>query len=236
MTTRRRLTREEEQALVTRMLAGDMAARDELVLNYNGLITIIARRYVRPGTDTRDLQQESRLAILKLAPTFKPGRTPFAAFVRYTIHSACFQATAVRGGIVVVPLRVAAIRRKWCRAAEELANQLGRRPTNEEIRVAVDCPKSIAEHVITAGLERADKELDTICRDDRPDVDRTASARAENLLGQLDEFAANVLRARYGIAPYSPLSLTAAGRALGCSGSHVHRTAQRVIAQLASGV
>ena len=66
------LDREEEQALIERMLAGDGAAGDRLIEHNLRLAAHIARKYAQPGVDQDDLISIGTLGLIKAVRTFRP--------------------------------------------------------------------------------------------------------------------------------------------------------------------
>ena len=61
-----------ENELVTRVLAGDKVASDELYLAYHRLVGVICRRYFR-GEDAQELVQESFVRIYRNLHRYRPS-------------------------------------------------------------------------------------------------------------------------------------------------------------------
>ena len=66
------LAREEEQALIDRMLAGDRSAGDALIEHNLRLAAHIAKKYAQPGVDRDDLISIGTLGLIKAVRTFRP--------------------------------------------------------------------------------------------------------------------------------------------------------------------
>lgn len=66
------LDREEEQALIDRMLAGDRGAGDALIEHNLRLAAHIAKKYDQPGVDRDDLISIGTLGLIKAVRTFRP--------------------------------------------------------------------------------------------------------------------------------------------------------------------
>jgi RNA polymerase sigma-32 factor len=83
---RRYLEREEEQALVRRMTAGDDVARHQLILAHDGLVTMVARRMrqYRRGPIPADVRQEGYLGLCRAADKFDPAKG--VRFLTYAYH------------------------------------------------------------------------------------------------------------------------------------------------------
>ncbi len=66
------LAPEEEQALIGRMLAGDVGAGNALIEHNLRLAAHIARKYAQPGVDQDDLISIGTLGLIKAVRTFRP--------------------------------------------------------------------------------------------------------------------------------------------------------------------
>lgn len=66
------LGKEEEQALIERMLAGDAEAGNALIEHNLRLAAHIARKYAQPGVDRDDLVSIGTLGLIKAVRTFRP--------------------------------------------------------------------------------------------------------------------------------------------------------------------
>jgi len=67
-------TREQERELFLRLRAGDVAAREEIVAAYLGLVHSIARKYRTPGVPLGDLVQGGILGLLEATQAFDLDR------------------------------------------------------------------------------------------------------------------------------------------------------------------
>ena len=68
------LTPEQEKALLTRMMAGDAAARDDLITHNLRLVVYIARRFENTGIHIEDLISIGTIGLIKAIHTFKPDK------------------------------------------------------------------------------------------------------------------------------------------------------------------
>lgn len=69
----KQLPREEEDALVGRMLEGDAAARELLIAHNLRLVSHIARKYTVPGYGPDDLISIGVIGLIKAVNSFKPA-------------------------------------------------------------------------------------------------------------------------------------------------------------------
>ena len=68
------LTPEQEKALLTRMMAGDTAARDDLITHNLRLVVYLAKKYENSGVPQEDMISIGTIGLIKAVNTFTPAR------------------------------------------------------------------------------------------------------------------------------------------------------------------
>ena len=68
------LTSEQEKALLTRMMAGDAAARDDLITHNLRLVVYLAKKYENSGVPQEDMISIGTIGLIKAVNTFTPAR------------------------------------------------------------------------------------------------------------------------------------------------------------------
>ena len=68
------LTPEQEKALLTRMMAGDAAARDDLITHNLRLVVYLAKKYENSGVPQEDMISIGTIGLIKAVNTFTPAR------------------------------------------------------------------------------------------------------------------------------------------------------------------
>ena len=68
------LTQEQEKALLTRMMAGDAAARDDLITHNLRLVVYLAKKYENSGVPQEDMISIGTIGLIKAVNTFTPAR------------------------------------------------------------------------------------------------------------------------------------------------------------------
>ena len=68
------LTPEEEKTLLTRMMAGDRAARDDLITHNLRLVVYLAKKYENTGVPAEDMISIGTIGLIKAVNTFRPDR------------------------------------------------------------------------------------------------------------------------------------------------------------------
>ena len=68
------LTPEQEKALLAQMMAGDPAARDELITHNLRLVVYLAKKYESSGVPSEDMISIGTIGLIKAVNTFTPER------------------------------------------------------------------------------------------------------------------------------------------------------------------
>ena len=68
------LTPEQEKVLLTRMMAGDTAARDDLITHNLRLVVYLAKKYENSGVPQEDMISIGTIGLIKAVNTFTPAR------------------------------------------------------------------------------------------------------------------------------------------------------------------
>ena len=85
----RKLTDEEEKALIVRMTEGDEEAKNELIERNLRLVAHIAKKYRTSGRDIDDLISIGSLGLIKAVSTYSPSRgRSLAAYAGRCIENA----------------------------------------------------------------------------------------------------------------------------------------------------
>ena len=165
------------------------------------LVVLIARRYLRGYLALPDLIQEGNLGLIKAVDRFDHRRGfRFSTYATWWIRHAIQRALADKGRMVRVPVHVLESQQRITRSTRELANLLGRPPSEEELAEATGLAPKRIERMSEflpgrpVSLDRPLGEED----DDRTVLDlfRDPHAEEHNLIDQLAEQSlANEVRA-----------------------------------------
>ena len=236
-------TREDRRLLERYHREGDSAAREALVERFLPLARQLARRYQRGGEPLDDLVQVASLGLLKAIDRFEPDReTAFSSFAVPTILGELKRHFRDRGWSVRVPRDLQEMSVRVDRVAEELARELGRAPTPDEIGKNIGATtEQVLEAREAAGAYRA-VSLDRP-RDDEEEGDGMAEtmgvedpgfghaedvATVERLMASLSEREREVLRLRFE----EDLTQSEIGARVGVSQMHVSRLIRQAIGRL----
>ena len=137
------LTARQEKELARRSRDGDERAYHLLVEKNLRLVVSIARKYrgASPGLPLEDLIQEGNVGLMKAARKFDPERGfRFSTYATWWIRQAVGRAVVDKGRTIRVPVHASEKMSRALRTKNELAAELGRDPTGEELAAKLDWP------------------------------------------------------------------------------------------------
>ena len=228
----RLLTEEEEIALTRRILQGDAQAREEMIQCNLRLVVSIAKSYSNCGLMLLDVIAEGNLGLLKAVERFNPesGRR-FSTYASWWIKQTIRRALSSKVKNVRVPTYMAEMVSRWKRVSSELAQELNRAATPEEIademslneeragavQKAIGASHSSSFTSLSRGRDDED-DLDELLAqagkryDDREHGDAAhEEVKLEILMSCLEPREEMVIRMRYGIGREEALTLDAIG-------------------------
>src|SRR3954451_23347246 len=248
------LTAQEERDLAERVAMGDPYAREHMVKANLRLVVNIARGYLGKGLCLEDLIEEGNLGLMRAVEGFDGMMdTRFSTYASYWIKQSIRRAVMNNGKPIRLPAYMVTLLSKWKRANEVLNEQLGRAPTPDEVGKALKLSKkkvgmvakAIRVNELTPHCEGPDGDdflLDDMLTDDRskaPDDLLIESDDLERIFNQLDrlgEREATVIRMRFGLEPYVPMTLREVGENLGLTRERVRQLEKEAMEQLITTV
>ena len=130
----RLLTPAEERALAQRKDEGDEVARRRLVEANLRLVMSITRNYTRADVPLLDLIQEGNLGLMRAVDKFDwTMGFKLSTYATWWIRQAVQRALAEQSRTIRLPVHVTEFLTKTARAERELAAELGREPTVDEV-------------------------------------------------------------------------------------------------------
>jgi len=246
------LTAEQEKELARRIQQdNDPQARDQMIRSNLRLVVNIAKKYSSRGMPLSDLIEEGNLGLLRAVENFDPDHgSRFSTYASWWIKQAIKRSLINGVQPVHVPAYMVEMITRWKQASFELEETLGRAPTLEEIRNALNLPSKKANLIRRAvkafssasQLPASEGTLDIneMIEDDktaRPEdavlnADETTTIR--KLLNEIDPREAAVLRLRYGLDGEEPLTLKEIGKRVGLTRERVRQIEKDALTKLLS--
>ncbi len=244
------MTAEQEVTLSRRIHANqDPAAREQMIRSNLRLVVNIAKKFSGRGLSLSDLIEEGNLGLLRAVEGFDPEQgNRFSTYGSWWIKQAIKRALINAVQPVHIPAYMVEMIARWKAAESSLRESLGRPPSNDELAEKMELPARkirIIKKAVRAMASRTQspkdqdgKALNEMLEDTntpRPeqavfDADELAAIR--QMLDQIDEREAKVLRLRFGLDDVEPLTLKQIGAKLGITRERVRQIQEEAVRKL----
>jgi RNA polymerase primary sigma factor len=238
----------ERRQLQKLAVEGERARKKLIEANFR-LVMSIANKYRGGSLPVSDLMQEGNIGLIRATDKFDPTRGfRFSTYATWWIRQAIQRALADQGRTIRLPVHIWEKVSAMTRVSQELFQELGRKPSQEEIAQRMrSTPKKI-EQLLTiaqppASLEKpVGEQGDASLADFLPDQDAAepAETAARHLLGEemrealksLTPREERILQLRYGLKDGQTLTLEQVGEKMGYTRERIRQIEREALRKL----
>ncbi len=234
------LTAAEEVALAKRVEAGDASARTHLTRANLRLVVNVAKRYATGGLPLLDLIQEGNLGLMQAVDRFDWRRGfKFSTYATWWIRQAITRSLSNDSRTVRLPVHVVETLRKIRRITPDLATQLERNPTAEELGDVLKLDPTRIVEIVRAGRspmsleqpvgEDGEEPLSDFVEDPEPDAPdarllvESLSDDVDRALAILPDRERTILTLRFGLDGNEPWTLDEIGAHFGLTRERIRQ-------------
>ncbi len=248
----RLLTADEEKELTRRIIhQSDGAARERMVRANLRLVVNIAKQYSNRGMCLTDLIEEGNVGLLRAVEGFDPeAGCRFSTYASWWIKQAIKRALINGVQPIHVPAYMMELMTRYKKTSRKLEDSLGRAPSNDELATAMEVSlkklrivkKAIKAYSSPTQFVGGDGDEELTINDVVQDFNTPSPAESvfgnddlahlEQLLDQIDERAATILKLRYGLEGEDPLTLKQIGQRIGLTRERVRQIEHEALKRL----
>lgn len=245
-----RLLKSDEERNLGKLIKeqnSDIAKRKLIQANLR-LVVSIAKKYIGQGVNFMDLVQEGSIGLIRAAEKFDYSKNfKFSTYATWWIKQSIIRAIANYSKSIRIPVHMSDKIRKYKRTYNELANSLGREPTDNEIMQKLDISMSklqkIKQSILVEPVSLETTITDDLCLRDYiedktlkspEDEVRHDSIKSDipKMLEALPEREKQVLTNRFGLNSDKPKTLAQLGEMLGYSKERIRQIEEGAILKL----
>ncbi len=245
------LTREEEIDLCEKARKGDKAARDKIINANLRFVVRVAKKYQNHGLDLTDLISEGNIGLMNAIEKFEPARGyHFISYAVWWINQSILKALSEKSRAIRLPLNRANELVRIEYASNLINGTLSEAEEVEEIAQMLNMQESKVRELmaINNGMVSLDAkatssesdnsivgdyfEDETYAKPEDATVKNALKNDMNSLLDTLKPNEAKVLRLRYGLSGYKPMSLQEIGEECNLTKERVRQIEKKAIFRL----
>ncbi|MBR4180148.1 MAG: RNA polymerase sigma factor RpoD/SigA [Treponema sp.] len=245
------LTREEEIELSQKAKNGDKAARDKMIKANLRFVVRVAKKYQNHGLDLTDLISEGNIGLINAIEKFEPSRGyHFISYAVWWINQSILKAVSEKSRAIRLPLNRANELVRIEYASNLINGTLSESEEVEQISEMLNMPESKVRELlaISNGMVSLDAKVsasendnsvvgdyyedETYARPEEHTVEVALKDDVDSLLKTLRPNEQKVIRLRYGLNGYKPMSLQEIGEECNLTKERVRQIEKKAIFRL----
>lgn len=242
-------TEEEEKELGRRIRQGNKTALRQLIEANLRFVVSYVKKYRGMGLSMLDLINEGNLGLIEAAKRYDPSRNVrFISYAVWWIRQAVIHALTQSARMASLPQKLSDQISLMKKKRAQLKAELGREPTREEIAKSMGIGEEdiedlevLAERDVSLSDKLADSELEVEGRiEDKTSppveyqiVKSSIEQQIRDLVDELDEKEALVLKLRFGLGDDQPRTLQEIGDRLSLTRERIRQIEQKAMRKLA---
>lgn len=183
---------EEEYPLIEAAQAGDVEARDKIILANIRLVTFVMKQYTNNNVSSEELLQEGTVGLFKAIEKFDTSsQNKFSTYATWWIRQNITRYISNHSRTVKIPIKMSELLSKYNKAYTTLELKHGRDPLPEEVAEYLDVPIEKIEKMLNASQQNLslnrpissvesdgrDLTIGDLLEDDQGDVERIATEK-----------------------------------------------------------